>query len=391
MIPPVDAGALRTLLRDLVAINSVNPGLVPGARGEKEAAEFLARFLEQHGIPAELQEAAHGRPNVVAWLGPRAPSTPEDKPRAALAILAHMDTVGAGDMPDPFAPLEKNGRLYGRGALDIKSGVAAMCAAALAFARGAGKLGKPLLLAAVVDEECNSLGTSALLERATADSAVVLEPTDLQLVVAHKGYAWFEVATHGRAAHGSMPSEGRDAIRKMAQVLRSLDEIEAELAARSPHALLGRASLHASLIAGGQELSSYPAECRLQFERRLLPGETEAAARAEIESALASLRGRDPEFAASLRPLGARPAYEISPDAPLARAVAAAMRPELGDVHAAGMAPWTDTALLAAAGVPGVVFGPAGRGLHGKEEYVELASVESCARVLARLIAAVCG
>jgi acetylornithine deacetylase len=149
--------------------------------------------------------------------------------------------------------------------------------------------------------------------------------------------------------------------------------------------------LHASLIAGGQELSSYPAECRLQFERRLLPGETEAAARAEIESALASLRGRDPEFAASLRPLGARPAYEISPDAPLARAVAAAMRPELGDVRAAGMAPWTDTALLAAAGVPGVVFGPAGRGLHGKEEYVELASVESCARVLARLIAAVCG
>ena len=206
MIPPVDAGALRTLLRDLVAINSVNPGLVPGARGEKEAAEFLARFLEQHGIPAELQEAAPGRPNVVARLGPRAPSTPEDKPRAALAILAHMDTVGAGDMPDPFAPLEKNGRLYGRGALDIKSGVAAMCAAALAFARGAGKLGKPLLLAAVVDEECNSLGTSALLERATADSAVVLEPTDLQLVVAHKGYAWFEVATHGRAAHGSMPS-----------------------------------------------------------------------------------------------------------------------------------------------------------------------------------------
>lgn len=390
MIPPIDTELLRSLLREFVAIDSVNPTLVPGATGENHAAQFLSQYLQQRGIEAELQEAAPGRPNVLAWLGPP-PSIRDGKPCAALAILAHIDTVGPGDMPDPFTPVEKDGSLYGRGALDIKSGVAAMCAAALAFAKNGPAPEKPLLLAAVVDEECNSHGTSALLERVTADCAVVLEPTNLQLVVAHKGYAWFEISTHGRAAHGSMPAEGRDAIRMMARVLEKLDAIESSLRARSPHPLLGHASLHASLISGGQELSSYPAECRLQYERRLLPGETGDTVQAEIEETLAQLRAADAEFSTSVRPMGARPAYEISPEAPIARAAASATRAVLGDVQFSGMAPWTDTALLAAAGIPGVVFGPSGRGLHGREEYVELASVESCARVLAALIRHVCG
>ncbi len=386
----IDRALLHALLRDLVAIDSVNSTLVPGAQGEKAAAEFFCAFLRGQGIRAELTEAAPGRPNVTAWLGPQPPSGTGGKPRAGLAILAHMDTVGAGDMPEAFTPREKEGRLYGRGALDIKSGVAAMAAAAIAIARSGQALAQPLFFAAVVDEECNSLGTAALLERVTAGCAVVLEPTDLQLVVAHKGYAWFEVTTQGRAAHGSMPGEGRDAIRAMGRVLCALDGAEARLRVPPPHPLLGHASLHASLIAGGQELSSYPAECHLQYERRLLPGETEQSAREELERCLAELRAGDPEFAASVRPLGARPAYEISPEAPIARAVAAAIRAVTGNVCLAGMAPWTDTALLAAAGIPGVVFGPAGRGLHGREEYVELASVEICARVLAELIAAVC-
>lgn len=390
MIPPLDNGLLRSLLRELVAIDSVNPTLVPGARGEKNAAQFLCQFLRQQQIRAELQEAAPGRPNVVAWLGPP-PSSAGGKKRAALALLAHIDTVGSGDMPDPFTPIERDARLYGRGALDIKSGVAAMCAAAVAIARSGPALGKPLLLSAVVDEECNSVGTSSLLEHVSADCAVVLEPTDLQVVIAHKGYAWLDVTTHGRAAHGSMPSEGRDAIRMMARVLGKLDAIETSLRARNPHPLLGHASLHASLISGGQELSSYPAECRLQYERRLLPGETGETARAELAQALAELRAADAEFAASVGQLSARPAYEISPDAPIARAAATAVKSELGEVRFAGMAPWTDTALLAAAGIPGVVFGPSGRGLHGREEYVELASVESCARVLAALISSLCG
>ena len=381
-----DREILHSLLRDLVAIDSVNSTLVGGARGEREASEFLCRFLVQHGIPAELQWAAPGRPNVLAWIGPQPPANTAGKSCAALAILAHIDTVGAGDMPDPFTPVERDGRLYGRGALDIKSGVAAICAAAIAVVRSGASLMRPVLLAAVVDEECNSIGTSALLERITAERAAVLEPTDLQLVIAHKGYAWFEIVTHGQAAHGSLPAEGRDAIRSMGHVLRGLDELETRLRERKPHPLLGSPSLHASLISGGQELSSYPAECRLQLERRMLPRESEAAVRQELEDLLQIIRAGQPEFSAGLHSLGSRPGYEIAPDAPFVKMVSQAIACAGAEVRLAGMAPWTDTALLAQAGIPGVVFGPAGRGLHGREEYVELRSVEVCAQVLTELI-----
>jgi acetylornithine deacetylase len=390
---PVDRDLVVNLLRDLVAIDSVNPTLVPGARGEAAASQFFCKFLRERGIPAELEEAAPGRPNVVALLpGASAADQSGGKNSAVLAILAHIDTVGAGDMPEPFTPLERDGRLYGRGALDIKSGVAAMCAAALA-ARSAGAIRKPLLIAAVVDEECDSIGTEALLKRYTADAAIVLEPTDLRLTIAHKGYAWFEIVTHGRAAHGSLPSEGRDAIRMMGRVLNILDALDRKLASLAPHPLLGHGSLHASLIRGGQELSSYPAECRLQLERRMLPEESAGEIEVELRSLVAGLSARDPDFRATVRGLGSRPAYEISRDAPIVRLVSEAIRKTIGSgaaEHLVGMAAWTDTALLEAAGIPGVVFGPSGRGLHGKEEYVELDSVIQCSEVLFEAICSAC-
>jgi len=387
----IDNDLMRQLLRELVAIDSVNPSLVPGARGEATAAGFLRDFLRRQGIAAELQEAAPGRPNVVAQIGPAAaPSGAVQRRHAALAILAHIDTVGAGDMPSPFTPQERDGRLHGRGALDIKSGVAAMCAAAVAVVRNAVALKRPLLIAAVVDEECNSIGTEALLREYAADAAIVLEPTDLRLCIAHKGYAWFEVITHGRAAHGSLPEEGRDAIRMMGRVLGLLDALDRKLAQQAPHPRLGCASLHASLISGGQELSSYPAECRLQIERRTLPGESEAEIEAELRGVLEGLEKRDPAFRATARMIASRPPYEISPEAPIAAATASAIRDVTGSVGLSGMAAWTDTALLAAAGIPGVVFGPRGRGLHGADEYVELESVDDCAEVLCCLIGRLC-
>jgi len=330
-----------------------------------------------------------------------------EKPRAALAIVAHIDTVGAGDMPEPFTPREHDGRLYGRGALDIKSGVAAMCAAAAAVVRGEGSReraeaktrnqkseitnqkpsgGQGVLIAAVVDEECNSIGTQELIRRYAADAAVVLEPTGLKLCIAHKGYAWFEITTQGRAAHGSLPAEGRDAIRMMGRVLNVLDALDRKLAELPAHPLLGHASLHASIIEGGHELSSYPAACRLELERRTLPGESDAQVEVELRGLLESLRARDAEFAATLKPMASRPPYEIAPDAPIAAAAAEAIREVTGGVELCGMPFWTDTALLAAAGTPGVVFGPRGRGLHGAEEYVELNSVLICAEVLRRII-----
>ncbi len=390
---PVDRDLAVNLLRDLVAIDSVNPTLVPGAQGESAAAEFLCKFLRQRGIPAELEEAVPGRPNVVALLlPPNAPKQINDKKSAALAILAHIDTVGAGDMPDPFTPRERDGRLYGRGALDIKSGAAAMCAAAIA-ARDAGAIQKPLLIAAVVDEECDSIGTEALLKRYRADAAIVIEPTDLRLTIAHKGYAWFEIVTHGRAAHGSLPSEGRDAIRMMGRVLNILDALDRKLASLTPHPLLGHGSLHASVIRGGQELSSYPAECRLQLERRMLPEESVGEFEVELRTLVAGLAARDLDFRATVRGLGSRPAYEIARDAPIVQLVSNAIRKILGPTVAeqfVGMAAWTDTALLAEAGIPGIVFGPTGRGLHGKEEYVELDSVVQCGEILLETIRSSC-
>lgn len=395
----IDDKLVRSLLRDLVAIDSVNPSLVPGARGEGEIGRFLCEFLRRQGIEAQLEEAAPGRANVVAQIGASKPPAPPEPARvtaaagekfhAGLAILAHMDTVGAGDMQDPFTPREQDGRLYGRGALDIKSGVAAMCAATVALVRDRVPFSRPLLIAAVVDEECNSVGTEALLKNYSADAAVVLEPTDLKLCIAHKGYAWFEIVTHGRAAHGSLPSEGRDAIRMMGRVLNLLDALDRKLATLAPHPLLGRGSLHASLISGGQELSSYPAQCSLQIERRTMPGESAEEIEAELRGLLAGLE-RDPDFRATLRGLGFRPAYEIPSDAPLVKSASEAIRRAASAVELSGMFAWTDTALLAAAGIPGVVFGPCGRGLHGAEEYVEVGSVVSCGEVLYELIRHTC-
>src|SRR6267378_2444367 len=272
----IDNDLMRQLLRELVAIDSVNPSLVPGARGEAAAAGFLRDFLQRQGIAAELQEAAPGRPNVVAQIGPAAaPPGAVQRRHAALAVV--------------------------RDAIALK---------------------RPLLIAAVVDEECNSIGTEALLREYAADAAIVLEPTDLRLCVAHKGYAWFEVITHGRAAHGSLPEEGRDAIRMMGRVLGLLDALDRKLAQQAPHPRLGCASLHTSLISGGQELSSYPAECRLQIERRTLPGESDAQIEAELRGGLEGLEKRDPAFRATARMIASRPPYEISPEAPIAAAAA---------------------------------------------------------------------
>lgn len=384
----VDRQALESLLRDLIAMDSVNPSLVAGVRGEADAAHFLQKWLRARGIEAVLQEAsedAHtSRPNVVAQLG-GAPGA-----KAGLLLVAHIDTVGAGDMCDPFQPREKDGRLFGRGALDIKSGVAAMCVAATSILRDDIPLKKPLLIAAVVDEECNSLGTQKLVTEYSAEAAVVLEPTDLRICIAHKGYGWIRITTHGRAAHGSRPEEGRDAIVAMGRVLGAIEHLDASLAQRTPHPLLGRASVHASLISGGQELSSYPAECTLQIERRTLPGEGDAQIIGEVNSIFAELRAADAKFRADAELLSSRAAYEIPECAPIAVAAASALQKATGSCAIGGASFWTDTALLAAAGIPGVVLGPCGKGLHATEEYVELDSVVTCAEVLREMALATC-
>src|SRR5262245_34074742 len=225
-------------------------------------------------------------------------------------LCGHVDTVGVAGMSAPFQPVTRDGKLYGRGAQDMKGGVAAMIGAATALAAGGGLARGRLIVAAVVDEEHASLGAEALVAGWRADAAVVTEPTGLDIAVAHKGFQWVEVETRGRAAHGSRPQEGRDAILRMGRVLSHLENLDRQLRSRTPHGLLGTASLHASLIGGGRELSSYPDRCTLQLERRTLPGEPGGVALSEVEQVLEVAAREDPEFDAVARPIFGRDGYE---------------------------------------------------------------------------------
>jgi acetylornithine deacetylase len=365
------------LLRELVAIDSVNPSLVPGAAGEAQIAEAIAAHMRGLGLGVEMQEAAPGRPNAIGVLE-------GGEPGRTLMLCGHVDTVGVDGMSAPFDPVERGGRLYGRGSQDMKGGVAAMVdAARLARDRGFHK-GR-LIVAAVVDEEYASLGADVLVTKWRADAAIVTEPTDLQIGVGHKGFAWAEIDTRGRAAHGSRPRDGRDAILRMGRVLGALERRDRELQSRAPHPIMGTASLHASIIEGGRELSSYPDRCRLQLERRTVAGETADSFMDELEQILAVLRQEDPEFDGSARLMFSRPPYEVPAGHDLPRALARAA------VHAGaaggtiGMSFWTDAAILGGSGIPSVLFGPGGAGLHSTEEYVEVRDVIACRDALATL------
>src|SRR5947209_782326 len=180
------------LLRELVAVNSVNPTLVPGAPGEQQIADLVAAHLRRSGLDVSVEAVAPGRPNVVGVLEGRAKGR-------TLMFCGHTDTVGVAGMSDPFTPAERNGRLYGRGAQDMKGGVAAMMSAAAAIAQHGGLPAGRLIVAAVVDEEHSSIGADALVRNWRADAGVVTEPTDLAIAVGHKGFAWVEVTVDGRA------------------------------------------------------------------------------------------------------------------------------------------------------------------------------------------------
>jgi acetylornithine deacetylase len=366
------------LLRDLVAIDSVNPSLSRGARGEAEVARRIAGELESLGLRVEISDAAPGRPNVVGVLDGRAPGR-------SLMFCGHTDTVGVTGMTRPFVPVIRDGRLYGRGAQDMKGGVAAMIGAVRRIVEGGGLAKGRVIVAAVVDEEHASIGAEALVSTWSADAAVVTEPTGLDVAVAHKGFQWIALETRGRAAHGSRPRDGRDAILRMGRVLARLEALDRRLQKGPAHPLLGTASLHASLIEGGHELSSYPARAALQYERRTLPGEPSDVARVEADAILTELRHEDPEFEAAARLVFGRDAYEIDAGSQLPMLLTEVAKTAGCGATITGMTFWTDAAILGAAGIPSVLFGPGGAGLHSIEEYVILDDVCRCRDALANL------
>jgi acetylornithine deacetylase len=353
---------LEKLVCELVAIESVNPDLVPGGAGEAAIASFVAAWLRHIGCEVSVVEPVPGRPSVVGVLRGSGGGR-------SLMLNAHMDTVGAGGMHDPFLPAVRDGRVYGRGAVDMKASLAAIMLTAREAARDRDRLRGDLIVCAVADEEVASFGTSAVLSEFGADFAIVTEPTELRLCLAHKGFVWLEVETKGVAAHGSRVDLGVDAIALMGPVLTRIHALNRHLLGGERHPLLGTGSVHASLIEGGTELSTYPARCVVKIERRTIPGES---GKDEIEGA---------------RVLLERSPSEIASDHPLARAVSAAA----GGPEEIGVAYWMDMALINDAGIPCVCYGPSGGGEHADVEWVDLASVEKCVDVYLRVARRLCG
>ena len=369
------------IARELVAIDSVNPSLVPGAAGEAAVAGWLAAYLRRAGFDVEVTEVAPGRPNVVA-VADGAGHGP------ARMLCGHTDTVGVDGMPAPFDPVVRDGCLYGRGSQDMKGGLASMIAAAGRWIAGPRTGAGRVIVAAVADEEYASLGAEAVARRWTAAEAIIPEPTGMAVAITHKGFSCVEVVTHGRAAHGSRPADGIDAVILMGRVLARLDSLNRELQSRWPHLRLGTASLHAGRIEGGSELSVYPARCSLQVERRTLPGEPLDIALTEVGAILQQLGRSDPAFRADVTLLLARPPYAIDDSHPLPATLRRFAAAAGTQAPLTGMSFWTDAALLGAAGTPTVLFGPRGAGLHSGDEHVVIEDLETCADIFTRWLSA---
>lgn len=375
------------LLADLIALPSVNPAFVPSGEtsarparlhrsrfGEKNAADFLMSVAARAGLEVEFQSVLPGRANVIARLLPRG------KIKQTVLLAPHLDTVNAED--SQFIPLFKNGRLYGRGACDTKGSVAAMLMALCELARAKSRPRETeIVFAGLIDEEQAQAGSRALAGSGfKADLAIVGEPTRLQVVTAHKGSLWLELAAHGRAAHGATPQLGKNAVHEMARIVDALETAYAAQLRRRKHQLLGTATVNVGTICGGTQPNIVPDGCSIQIDRRTLPGETEAGVHREIA---ALLRARKLTAQISTRKLGPAPALETNPKLPLVQS----FLQSVGQTKPVGVDYFCDAAVLSAAGIPSVVFGPGDIAqAHTAEEWISLTSLERGKNLLFRFL-----
>ncbi|MET9090248.1 ArgE/DapE family deacylase [Streptomyces sp. NPDC004237] len=372
------------LLSRLIAIDSVNPDLVPGGAGETVIADFCGRWLAARGFEVHRLERRPGRPSLVAI----ARGTGGGR---SLMLNGHLDTVSLADHDgDPLDPRIRDGRMYGRGTFDMKGGIAAMMVAA-ARATADGPLRGDVVLACVADEEHGSFGTEEVLESFTADAAIVTEPSHLEVTLAHKGFAWFDVEIEGTAAHGSRPDLGVDAIAKAGHFLVALEDLGRRLAEGPAHPLLGTGTVHASVIHGGEEPSTYPAHCRITLERRTVPGENADSVERELTAVLDQLAASVPDFRYRLTRGLHREPFEADPEAAIVRTLTRRAEQTLGHPPVVRAEPfWTDCALLDRAGIPCLLFGVDGEGAHAATEYVDLASLDRLTDILTATITDFC-
>lgn len=385
------------LTRRLVAIDATNPSLVAGGAGERELALVIAEWLAERGFETRLIGADAARPSLLArrrgaGTGP------------TLMLAGHLDTVGGtgtGTATGREAGADEStesdaaqGRIVGRGSYDMAGGLAA---AMIAASAAPPNLAGDLVLAFAADEEFGSVGMEELLaeldasaaasaddRRPRPDAAVVLEPTDLEVTLAHRGFAWYRVEYEGRAAHGSQPELGDDAIDRALDGLVALREFGARLGAAARHPLLGTGSVRVATIEGGSDAATVADRCVLVVERRTLPGDGDPGL--ELAEVLA------PSRPARMVPLVSRPAMEADPESLLARVVLAAVEGATGrPVARRGDPWWTDAGLVAEAGIPVVLVGAVGAGAHADEEWVSTDSLATLVTVLEGVIRGVCG
>jgi acetylornithine deacetylase len=381
VVEPADREAALRLAQALIRIPSVNP---PGE--EAAVAGYLAEYFEQAGLPVEVTEVQPGRPNVVATarLGDGGPT---------VLLNGHTDVVAVGDGwdGDPFAGEVRDGRLYGRGAADMKGPLAAMIAATLAVKRAARLSAGRIVLACVMGEEYGGLGTRDLVRQGLrADHAIVGEPSELLPVIAHKGTLRYEIGVEGKAAHGSVPEAGLNAIYKMADIVGELRQLHQELSRRPPHPLVGAPSLNVGTINGGSGTCIVPARASITIDRRVVPGEPAEKATQELEEVLARLRRRDGELRAHLTLQNVAPAMEVAAEEPVVRAVRRSIRAVLG--RDPGVHGWTATAdsnmLVNDLKIPTVIFGPGSiaKVAHQANEYVPVEDLYAATDVYARVL-----
>jgi acetylornithine deacetylase len=359
--------------------------LAAGAPGEAEISEHIAQFMRRIGLETKVIEIKPGRMNVVGTIrgsgeGP------------TLLLNGHTDTVGIEGMEiDPLNPVIKEGQLYGRGSDDMKSGLVALLVCAESIIESGLKLKGDVIVAAVCDEEYTSIGTEALMNEIHADAAIITESTDLDIVVAHQGYAWIDVETRGVAAHGSLPEVGIDAIAKMGKVLVRIERLQEQIKGRK-HKLVGSPSIHASRIEGGREISTYPDQCRIQVERRTIPGETRGTIEDEMNTLLALIKKEDSEFKGSSSIFLFREPMEITQCEEICQILHKSALEVTGrKPKFIGSGSWMDTAIITKHGVPVVSFGPIGEGAHAAVENVDLDSVFDLTTILERTALNYCG
>ena len=358
----------------LVSTPSVNPQLEEGGSGEQEAAVLVAEWLDSWGLDTRITEISPNRFNVIGKLEGEGPT---------LLLNGHLDTVGVGGMTvPPFDAKVKGGRIWGRGSCDMKAGLAAILAATNRLTEEGPR--PNLIVAMTADEEHASLGMCALADSSpSADLAIVTEPTRLAVMPAHKGFLWVRAVFKGRAAHGSRPDLGIDAIRHAALYVSALDDYGEQLTSRPAHPLLKYGSVHAGTIQGGSAASVYPDACEIVLERRTMPGERPEKVLQEFQRILDELSEREGDVSASLEQTLERPGTEVPEDSRLVQGLLKAGQEHGIPPAVEGMTAWVDAALLNEIGIPAVCYGPGDIAqAHSADEWVELAQIEKCADVL---------